>query len=325
MRASLGVLTLATGLGLALAAPSTTSQAQPLGKGQTITIVVPLAPGGGVDATGRLVAEKLQERLKQSVVVENRTGAGGIVGTEFAARAAPDGHTLLLMSSSATIFQWVNKGVPFDVARDFVPVARVAASPLVLYAHPSVNAGDVKELIELAKTKDLSVAVPGFGSTHHLAHLMLNIGTKVSITDVPYRGTGPGLADFLPGRVPLIWASPIALNTHVEQGKAKPLGVASAKRAAALPDVPTIAESAVPGFDFELWFGVAAPAKTPPEIVARYTKEIEAILALPDVRQRLDKLGFEPAFANSEQFRKIIAQDLARYGKVAKAAGIVPK
>ena len=325
MRASHGVLTLTIGLSLALEVPVATVQAQPLAQGQAVTMVVPMAPGGGVDAIGRLMAEKLQERLKQSVVVENRTGAGGIVGTDSVARSAPDGRTLLLIESSATISRWLNKGVPFDVTRDFVPIARLATSPLVLYAHSSVEANDVKELIELAKTNDLSAATPGFGSPHHLAHLMLNIGAEIAITDIPYRGTGAGLADFLPGRVPLMWATPVALSASVEAGKVKALGVASAQRAAALQQVPTIAENAVPGFNVEIWFGVAAPAKMPLEIVARYAKEIEAILKRADVKQRLDKLGFELAFADSTQFREVIADDDARYGAAIKAAGIVPK
>ena len=294
-----------------------------LNPSRTITLVVPIAAGGGVDAIGRLVAEKLQERLKQSVVVENRTGAGGSVGTDSVAKAAPDGHTILLMESSATISKWLNRGVPFDVTADFAPIARVATSPLMLFGHPSVAAKDAKDVIALAKTTPLTVAIPGVGTPHHLANLMLNAAAKVEITSVPYRGTGPGLADLLAGRVPLMWATPVALIPHVQSGKVKALAVASLKPAASLPQAAPIAQT-LPGFEVEIWFGVAAPAKTPPAIVAQLAKEIEAIVALPDVKERTAKLGFDLAYAGSDAFRKIIATDHERYGKAIRDAGIQP-
>ncbi len=296
-----------------------------LNPSRSITLVVPIAAGGGVDAIGRLVAEKLQERLKVSVVVENRTGAGGTVGTDSVAKAAPDGHTLLLMESSAAISKWLNKGVPFEVTRDFAPVAQVAVSPLMMFAHPSVAANDARGVIELAKKSPLQIAIPGVGTPHHLANLMFNAAANVDITAVPYRGTGPGLADVLAGRVPLMWATPVALIPHVQAGKAKVLAVASLKRASSLPQAPTIAESALPGFNVEIWFGVAAPAKTPPAIVAQLAREIEAIMAMPDVKVRTQKFGFETAYAGSDAFAKLIADDHARYGKAIKAAGIEPK
>jgi tripartite-type tricarboxylate transporter receptor subunit TctC len=299
-------------------------QAQ-LNPSRAITIVVPLSPGGGVDAIGRLVAEKLQERLKQNVVVENRTGAGGIVGTDSVAKAEPDGHTLLLIENSATISKWLNQETPYDVVRDFAPVAQVATSPLMLFAHPSLGAKDVKDMIGLAKTKQLAVAIPGMGTPHHLAHLMLQSAAKIDIQVIPYRGTGPGLVDLLAGRVPLMWATPVALIPHVEAGKVNALGVASLKRAASLPQAPTIAENVLPGFNAEIWFGVAAPAKTPRAIVAHFAKEIAAIVELPDVKERTKKLGFELAYAGSDEFRKVVASDHERFGKAIAAAGIAPK
>lgn len=296
-----------------------------LNPSRNITLVVPIAAGGGVDAVGRLVAEKLQERLKINVVVENRTGAGGTVGTDSVAKAAPDGHTLLLMESSATISKWLNKGVPFDVLTDFAPVARVATSPLMLFAHPSVAARDAKGVIALAKASPLTVAIPGIGTPHHLANVLFNAAAKVDLTVVPYRGTGPGLADLLAGRVPLMWATPVALIPHVESGKVNAIAVASLKRAASMPQAATIAESALPGFEVEIWFGVAAPAKTPPAIVALLSKEIEAVMALPEVRERTAKLGLDVSYAGSEPFRKLIAEDHARFGGAVQAAGIEAK
>jgi tripartite-type tricarboxylate transporter receptor subunit TctC len=303
----------------------TTPTVAQLNPSRTITLVVPIAAGGGVDAIGRIVAEKLQERLKQNVVVENRTGAGGIVGTDSVAKAAPDGHTLLLMESSSTISKWLNAGTPFDVTKDFAPIAKVATTSLMVFGHPSVEAKDVKDVIALAKKTPLTIAIPGVGTPHHLAHLMLQSAAKVEIQTIPYRGTGPGLADLLAGRVPLMWATPVALIPHVQAGKAKALGVASLKRAEALPQATPIADGAVPGFNVDVWFGVSAPAKTPPEIVARLAKELEAIVQLPDVKDRTKKFGFELAYADSETYRKIIADDHARYGKAIQAAGIAPK
>jgi tripartite-type tricarboxylate transporter receptor subunit TctC len=296
-----------------------------LNPSRTITLVVPIAAGGGVDAIGRLVAEKLQERLKQNVVVENRTGAGGIVGTDSVAKATPDGYTILLMESSSAISKWLNKSTPFDVVNDFAPIAQVGTSPLMMFGHPSVQANDVKDVIALAKKQPLSIATPGVGTPHHLAHLMLQSAAKVEIQTIPYRGTGPGLADLLAGRVPLMWATPVALIPHVQAGKAKALGIASLKRVDSLPQATPIADGAVPGFRVEIWFGVSAPAKTPPEIVALYDKEIRAITALPDVKERMKKIGFETVYAPSSEFRKVIADDHARYGKAVQQAGIAPK
>jgi tripartite-type tricarboxylate transporter receptor subunit TctC len=292
---------------------------------RTITIVVPVAAGGGVDAIGRLMAEKLQERLKQNVVVENRTGAGGMVGTASVAKAAPDGYTILLTENSSAISKWLNKATPFDVTKDFAPIARVATSPVLLFAHPSVEANDVKELIALAKKKPLSAAIPGVGTPHHLAHLMLEAAAHVKIQLVPYRGTGPGLADVLAGRVPLMWATPVALIPHVKSGKIKALGVASLHRTPSLPQAPTIAENALPGFNLVLWFGLTAPAKTPQAIIDRYAKEVAEIVKLPDVKERTAKLGFELAYAGSDEFRKMIASDYVRYGEAVRAAGIEAK
>jgi tripartite-type tricarboxylate transporter receptor subunit TctC len=291
-----------------------------------ITLVVPFAAGGGVDTIGRLVAERLQERLKQSVVVENRAGGGGVIGVDSAAKAVPDGRTLLLIDSSVVLHKWLHKNVPFDVVADLAPVALVATTPLLLFANPSLPVHDVKELIAHAKANPgkLAAGTPGVGSPHHLAALMLNAAAGIDITHVPYRGTAPALNDLLGGQIPLIWATPIALLHQVEAGKAKALGTASAARIALLPQVPTIAENALPGFNVDVWFGVAAPAKTPSDVVERISREIAEIGKLPDVQKRLATLGYDPAIRGSEQFRELIAAEHARYGKVIRDAGIVP-
>ena len=287
---------------------------------------MPIAPGGGVDAIGRLIAEKLQERLKQSVVVENRVGAGGAVGADSVAKAAPDGHTLLLIETSSTLHKWLHKSVPFDVLTDFAPVSRVATSSLLLFGSPSFAANNPKDVVAQARATPgkLSVGTPGVGTPHHLAMLMMNAAAKVDITHVPYRGTGPALNDILGGQIPMIWAAPIAVMPHVATGKLKVLGTASAQREASLPQVPTMEESGMPGFHLQIFFGVAAPAKTPPEIVQKLDQELKIITAMPEVQQRMAKVGFGFGYSDSSTFRTQLAADHKRYGEVIRAAGIQP-
>jgi tripartite-type tricarboxylate transporter receptor subunit TctC len=294
--------------------------------GRPITLVVPIAAGGGMDTIGRAVAERLQERLKQPVVVENRVGAGGVVGVDYVAKAAPDGRTLLLMDISAVLHKWLHKSVPFDVIADFTPVAQVATTPLLLFANPSLPAADVRELIAYAKANPgkLSVGTPGVGSPHHLAAAMLNSAAKIDITHVPYRGTAPALNDLVGGQIPLIWATPNVVIQFVEAGKVKPLAVASAQRIALLPQVPTVSENALAGFDVGVWFGIAAPAKTSHDVVERLGREIGEITRFPDLHKRLSPLGYELNYAGSERFRDLIAADHKRYGMVIREAGISP-
>ena len=294
--------------------------------GRPITLVVPIAAGGGMDTIGLAVAERLQERLKQPVVVENRVGAGGVVGVDYVAKAAPDGRTLLLMDISAVLHKWLHKSVPFDVIADFTPVAQVATTPLLLFANPSLPAADVRELIAYAKANPgkLSVGTPGVGSPHHLAAAMLNSAAKIDITHVPYRGTAPALNDLVGGQIPLIWATPNVVVQFVEAGKVKPLAVASTQRIALLPQVPTVSENALAGFDVGVWFGIAAPAKTPRDAVERLGREIGEITRLPDLHKRLSPLGYELNYAGSERFRDLIAADHKRYGTVIREAGIAP-
>ena len=310
---------------LPLLALSRPAQAQ-LNPSRQITIVVPIGAGGGVDATGRLFAEKLQERLKQPVVVENRPAGGGMVGADSVAKATPDGHTLLLMETSSVLHKWLHTNVPYDVVTDFAPIARVATSPMILFAQPAFPANDVRELIALAKAQPgkLSVGTPGIGTPHHLAMLMLNALAKIDIVNVPYRGAALVLNDVLAGQIPLGWAAPTAVMPHVAAGKVKILGVASARRPASLPQVTPIAESGVPGFDLDIWFGVSAPARTPPDILARYSKEIAEIAALPDVKERIEKVGLSVAYIDGETFRKQVREDHERFGKIIRDAGIKP-
>jgi tripartite-type tricarboxylate transporter receptor subunit TctC len=307
---------------LALAQPASAQ----LNPSRTITLVVPIGAGGGVDATGRLFAEKLQERLKQPVVVENRPAGGGMVGTDSVAKAAPDGHTLLMMESGAVLHKWLRKEVPFDVVADFAPVAQVATAPILLFAQPSFPANDAKELIALAKTQPgkLSVGIPGPGTPHHLALLMMNTLAKIDLVPVPYRGAAASLNDLLAGQIPMIWAAPTAVMPHVAAGKAKPLGVASPARLSSLPQVPTIAESGVPGFSIEVFFGIAAPAKLPPDLLTRLANELSEISKLPEVQERIQRAGLVPTYRDSGAFRALIRDDHERFGKIIRDAGIQP-
>ena len=319
MRRLVVVAALAAGASIA-GAQAQTYPARP------VTLVVPIAAGGAVDTAARIFAEKLQEKLQQTFVVENRTGAGAMIGTGYVAKAAPDGYTLLLMESSVVLSKWLHKSVPFDITSDFMPIARVATNPLVLFAHPSLPANDVKELIAYSKANPgkLSVATSGAGTPHHLAVLMLNAAAGIDITHVPYRGTTPALNDLLSGQVPLMWSTPVGVMQFVEQGKAKTLGVTTPQRVAILPHVATLAENAVPGFDLQAWLGIAAPAGAPPEVVARLSQAIREITEMPEVQRRMAAMGQNLDFRNSDEYRERLASDHQKFGAIIRAAGIEP-
>ena len=319
MRRLVVVAALAAGASIA-GAQAQTYPARP------VTLVVPIAAGGAVDTAARIFAEKLQEKLQQTFVVENRTGAGAMIGTGYVAKAAPDGYTLLLMESSVVLSKWLHKSVPFDITSDFTPIARVATNPLVLFAHPSLPANDVKELIAYSKANPgkLSVATSGAGTPHHLAVLMLNAAAGIDITHVPYRGTTPALNDLLSGQVPLMWSTPVGVMQFVEQGNAKTLGVTTPQRVAILPHVATLAENAVPGFDLQAWLGIAAPAGVPPDVVARLSQAVREITEMPEVQRRMAAMGQNLDFRNSDEYGERLASDHQKFGAIIRAAGIEP-
>jgi tripartite-type tricarboxylate transporter receptor subunit TctC len=311
-------------LGFAAAVAAVAALAQPASDTRPVTLVVPIAAGGGVDTIGRVFAANLADRLKQPWVVENRPGAGGAIGIDSVAKAVPDGHTMLVIETSAVLQKWLHRNVQFDVVADFAPVAQMATPPLLLFASPSLPVSNLKELIAYAKGNPgkLSVGTPGVGSPHHLAVAMLNAAAGIEITHVPYKGTAPALNDILGGQIPLMWATPNVVMQYVESGKLKPLAVGSLQRVALLPNVPTVNESGVPGFDVSVWFGIAAPAKTPRDVVERVSREIGAIDRMADLRAKLQPLGYELDYADSQHFAEKIAADHARYGMVIRDAGI---
>jgi tripartite-type tricarboxylate transporter receptor subunit TctC len=308
--------------GVAASVSAASAQTYPT---RPITLVVPVAPGGGVDTAARILSEKLQEKLKQPVTVENRPGAGSMIGASFVAKAPPDGYTLLLMEPAALLAKWMNRP-PYDLTTDFTPIALVATQPLVLFAQPALPVNDVKELIAYCKANPgkLSVGTAGVGSPHHLAAAWLNTAAKIEIMHVPYRGAAPALNNLLGGQIPLIWALSVAVMPFVEQGKVKALGVSTQQRFPLLPQVPTVAESGVPGFDIDFFYGIAAPAKVQPEVVARVGEAAREITEQPDVRERMSALGMAVDFRDSNHFRELIAREYEKYGVIVREAGIQP-
>ncbi|OGA53151.1 MAG: hypothetical protein A3F74_11980 [Betaproteobacteria bacterium RIFCSPLOWO2_12_FULL_62_58] len=300
------------------------SQAQQAYPTKPIRMICPFPPGGTTDVVARLVAQKLTEAWGQQVVVDNRPGAGGIIGTEIVAKAAPDGYTVLLGSiTTHAVNPALYKKLNFDPVKDFAPVSLVVSSPQLLAVHPSVAAKSVKELIALAKAKpgQLNYASAGTGTSPHLTFELFKSMAGIDVVHVPYKGTGPAITDLIGGQVQMMITGVVALMPHIKSGKLRGLGVTSAKRVAALPDLPTIAESGIPGFDVSSWFGVFLPGGTPKPIVAKMNAEIRKILEVPEVRQRLISQGADPASNTPEEFAAYVKAEMAKWGKVARDTG----
>ena len=300
------------------------SQAQQAYPTKPIRMICPFPPGGTTDVVARLVAQKLTEAWGQQVVVDNRPGAGGIIGTEIVAKAAPDGYTVLLGSiTTHAVNPALYKKLNFDPVKDFAPVSLVVSSPQLLAVHPSVAAKSVKELIALAKAKpgQLNYASAGTGTSPHLTFELFKSMAGIDVVHVPYKGTGPAITDLIGGQVQMMITGVVALMPHVKSGKLRGLGVTSAKRVAALPDLPTIVESGIPGFDVSSWFGVFLPGGTPKPIVAKMNAEIRKILEVPEVRQRLIGQGADPASNTPEEFAAYVNAEMARWGKVVRDTG----
>lgn len=288
-----------------------------------VRIIVPFSPGGVADSSARVISDKLGARLGQSVVVENRPGASGNIGTQQVAAAAPDGYTLLLgFDGTMVVNPHVYAKLPFDTLRDFAPVTKLGDATLILVAHPSVPAKDLRDFLTIAKTQNFSYGSAGTGSTPHLAGELLAQRTGIALTHVPYKGGGQAMGDVVGGQIPLVFTAIATAQQFVRSGKLKGLGVSSARRSGSLPDVPTFVESGLEGFVVDSWVGILAPAKTPPPVVARLQKEIAAVLAEPETRERYATLGIEPVANAPEQFAEQIRADLARWEKVVRQAGI---
>ena len=289
-----------------------------------IRFIVPFAPGGGTDVLARLLAQRLFDPLGQPVVVDNRPGAGGVIGAEIAARAPADGYTIVLGSPGPLTINPNLQRVPYDTLRDFAPISLATISPFVLVLHPSVPAGSVKDLIALAKARpgQLNYGSAGNGSVSHFSAEQFKSLAGVDLVHIPYKGAGPAVTDLLAGRLHLMFENLPTVVQHVRAGKLKMLAVGTRSRSALVPEYPTVAEAGVPGFESSTAFGVLAPAKTPAAAIARLNRELVNILHSPDIREKMTAQGVEAVGGTPQQYSAHLKDELAKYGRIVKAAGI---
>ncbi len=289
-----------------------------------VRLIIPFPPGGSNDIVGRMIGQQLGDRLGKQFIVDNRGGAGGTIGTELAAKAPPDGHTLLIISVAYAFNTSMYSKLPYDPVKAFNPVAMPGTGPNALAVHPSVPAKNVKEFIALAKSKpgQLNYASAGVGSFQHLGSELFRIMAGINVVHVPFKGGGPAMIDVISGQTQFCTGSLIQLLTHYRSGKLKILGTGGAKRIAALPEVPTIAEAGVKGYEANNWWGILAPAGTPPEIVKKLHGELSAILKSAETQKRFSTEGAEAIEMSTEQFGKYIASETTKWSHVVKEAGI---
>ena len=292
-----------------------------------VRLIVPSSPGGGTDISARIIAPKLSEYLGQQVVVENRPGAGTMIGGEVVAKSPPDGHTLLMCVSTLAINPAVYRKVPYEALRDFAPITLAVTLPNVIVGHPSLPARNVKELLALARARpgELTFASAGLGTSPHLSMELFLSLTRTKMLHVPYKGSGPGVTDLIAGQVQVMAPNMLSAYPHIKSGRMRAYGVTSAKRAAGAPEIPTIAEAGVPGYEAVQWYGVLAPAATPRAIVTRLHGEIVKVLQQPDVKDRLGKDGAEPVGSTPEEFAAFIRAETVKWAKVVRDAGIQPE
>ena len=292
-----------------------------------VRIVAPFSPGGFVDFTSRLVASGLTPALGQQVIVENRPGAGGIVGTEHVARAAPDGHTLVVGSvGTHAVNQSLYPKLSYDVLRDFAPIARLADAPSILAVHPSLPVRSVKDLIALARSQpgQINYASAGSGTSTHLAAVLFEHLAQVKLVHVPFKGGGPALVSVVSGEVPVTFGTAASVSPHTKSGRLRGLAVTGGKRSAVLPDLPTIAESGVQGYEMLNWLGLFAPAGTPPAILDRLASESLRVVRLPDITKRFHDQGTEPSPLGRAEFAAFVKSEIAKWAKVVAATGMKP-
>jgi len=293
-----------------------------------VRVVVPFPPGGSTDIVARIVAQKLGERLGQSMVIENRGGAGGTLGAAQVAKAAPDGYTLLVASTSThVVAPGVYPKLEYDPVKDFAPVSLIAVSPYLLVVNPDLPAKSVKELVELARKQPgkLNYASAGVGSTTHLAMEMLKAASNTYMLHIPYNGNGPAGTAVIGGQVEILFGSLPALLPHARGGRVRALAVGTLVRAPSMPEVPTVAESGYPGFDASLWLALMAPAGTPQPIIDRLHREIVTVVQAADTRELLDKAGAEPLTSSPAELAALVRDGVAKYAKIIKTAGVKPE
>jgi len=289
-----------------------------------IRLVIPFAPGGGTDITARAIALKLYEAWGQPVLADNRTGANGTIGVDLAAKAAPDGYTLTMISSSHSVNTTLYRKLPYDLVRDLTPITQATTQPYALVVHPSVPAKSLKELMALARAKpgSLNYGSSGTGGLSHLSGAYFANAAGIELVHVPYKGGAPAMSDVIAGQIQMLFSTILQSHAHIKAGRLRAIAVTTKTRSRAEPAIPTMAESGLPGFEVAGWYGVLAPAKTPPQIVAQLNREIVRILRLPEMSDRLAADGSEPVGSSPEEFGAHIRAEIARWRKVVEAAGI---
>ena len=289
-----------------------------------VRIYVAASTGGGVDITARMLAIKLSDMFRQQFVVENRAGASGNIGTEQASRAAPDGYVLLMGTiGTLAINPGLYRNLPFDTVRDFAPIARAADSTNILVVHPSVPARNVKALAAIAKQRpgELLFGSPQNGTAGHLAGELFNSMAGVKLVHIPYKGGAPAMIDLISGQIQLMFATAITSVQHIRSGKLRALAVTTANRAAIVPELPTMIEAGMPGFEVNNWYGLVAPAKTPPAVITVLNRQLRTALEAPDVKESMLRQGLDPGGGTPEEFGAYIKSELVKWSKVIKAAG----
>jgi tripartite-type tricarboxylate transporter receptor subunit TctC len=291
---------------------------------RAIRMIIPFAPGGGTDITGRTVAAKLQEAWGQPVVAENQAGANGTIGIGQGARAPADGHTLTLISSSSLINVHILKNVPYDLLRDFAPLSQLTAQPYALVVHPSVPARNVKELLAYAKANPgkLNYGSSGIGGTSHLSGALLASLAGIELTHVPYKGGNPAMQDVIAGNIQMLFSTLLQSQAFLKDGRLRALAVSTAKRTPAAPDLPTLAEAGVPGYEVAPWYGLILPAKTPVPIITKLNREIAKAMRLPDVVKKMSSDGSQPVGSTPEEFGALLKAESVKWAKVVKEAKV---
>ena len=289
-----------------------------------LRIVSPYPPGGGTDILSRTIGQKLNERLGQPVVVDNRAGANGTLGAALVAKAPPDGQTMLIVPAGYAANPALYKSLPYDQARDLAPVSHLASGPLVLVVHPALPVRSVKDLIALAKSRpgEINVGSAGNGSLPHLCAELFNAEGKVKLTHIPYKGSGTAIVDVMSGRVPVYFMNVLQSLPLIKSGKLRALGVTSPQRTAIAPELPAIAEAGLPGFDMTNWYGMLVPAATPRDVINKLQQETARVLNLPELKERLASEGMTVVGSTPEQFAAFLARETAKYNRIIQAAGI---
>ncbi len=314
-------------IGVTLLAVATLAQAQTTYPTRAVRLIVPSSPGGGTDITARILAPQLTQFLGQQVIVENRPGAGTMIGGEAVARAAPDGYTLLMGISTLAINPAMYKRVTYDALKDLAPISQAVSLSNVLVVHPSLPPRNVKEFVAFVKARpgQINFASAGVGTSPHLSMELLLVLAKLNMVHVPYKGSGPGVSDLVAGHVPVMMPNMLSAQPHIKTGRLRALGVTGIKRAPGAEDIPTIAEAGVPGYEAVQWYGVLAPAATPRDIITKLHAGVVRALQNPDVRQRLLNDGAEPVGSSPEEFAAYLRTETTKWAQVIKAAGIKPE